>query len=67
MLSLLFGLFYFNPPSPCGEGHLFDAYDTFASVFQSTLPMRGGTFSLVRCKQAQDISIHPPHAGRDTC
>ena len=34
---------YFNPPSPCGEG-LFSDYWIFSDiVFQSTLPVRGGT------------------------
>ena len=35
---------YFNPPSPCGEGHRKYATNNFIKKFQSTLPMRGGTF-----------------------
>ena len=33
--------------------------------FQSTLPMRGGTAGLGAGDASWDISIHPPHAGRD--
>ena len=33
--------------------------------FQSTLPMRGGTIGAVVSMIITDISIHPPHAGRD--
>ncbi len=33
--------------------------------FQSTLPMRGGTFNQMHYDAGRRISIHPPHAGRD--
>ena len=33
----------FNPPSPCGEGLKKGGYLTALSVFQSTLPVWGGT------------------------
>ena len=55
----------FNPPSPCGEG-LVDS-NSFPSMltFQSTLPLRGGTIDPYFFPRLCDISIHPPHAGRD--
>ena len=34
--------------------------------FQSTLPMGGGTDSSGRAAKAAQISIHPPHGGRDS-
>ena len=34
-------------------------------VFQSTRPMRGGTFDVEGSNKKRVISIHPPHAGRD--
>ena len=34
-------------------------------LFQSTLPMRGGTIKILYGVRLTDISIHPPHAGRD--
>ncbi len=34
--------------------------------FQSTLPMRGGTLAGVKKSLQLQISIHPPHAGRDS-
>ncbi len=33
--------------------------------FQSTRPVRGGTWQLVYRQYRHRISIHPPHAGRD--
>ena len=35
-------------------------------VFQSTRPMRGATCRQRRRAVNQDISIHAPHAGRDS-
>ena len=34
--------------------------------FQSTRPMRGGTSHLLYDSNLFHISIHPPHAGRDS-
>ena len=34
---------YFNPPSPCGEGRDARTMRRSILIFQSTLPMRGGT------------------------
>ena len=36
-------LSYFNPPSPCGEGLFPGSIIVSNRLFQSTLPMRGGT------------------------
>ena len=55
----------FNPPSPCGEGHQTETKLKEKNIFQSTLPMRGGTKKSVRVNAYDKISIHPPHAGRD--
>ena len=56
---------HFNPPSPCGEGlYPMDGIH-FDEIFQSTLPMRGGTSKVMLVLLDPNISIHPPHAGRD--
>ena len=34
---------HFNPPSPCGEGLVLTLRDAFVQIFQSTLPVWGGT------------------------
>ena len=34
---------YFNPPSPCGEGQCGPDYCKIPKLFQSTLPVWGGT------------------------
>ena len=57
----------FNPPSPCGEGRSVDTVTGGFNVFQSTLPMRGGTHNFGLLFSTFIISIHPPHAGRDHC
>ena len=36
-------------------------------IFQSTLPVGGGTGILVRLLIPDPISIHPPRGGRDVC
>ena len=38
---------------------------TMRSTFQSTRPMRGGTYKALEAASMERISIHPPHAGRD--
>ena len=55
----------FNPPSPCGEGQTRTPRGTKGQLFQSTLPMRGGTLGDYNYYVMPEISIHPPHAGRD--
>ena len=58
--------YYFNPPAPCGAGPLISFTLRTCSIFQSTRPMRGGTYLVLSCPEFEaDISIHPPHAGRD--
>ena len=37
---------HFNPPSPCGEGPQMAFFRESMLVFQSTLPVWGGTFFL---------------------
>ena len=56
---------YFNPPSPCGEGQLSIRALTAPKIFQSTLPVWGGTLDVVRRDRGHCISIHPPRVGRD--
>ena len=56
----------FNPPSPCGEGRSTRDASSVNVTFQSTLPMRGGTNFWHKPARAENISIHPPHAGRDS-
>ena len=55
----------FNPRSPCGERPAPSATSAPLNQFQSTLPMRGATLSLLSIKCGQMISIHAPHAGSD--
>ena len=50
----LLGLSYaldFNPPSPCGEGLPGGGLGTCIVVFQSTLPVWGGTSSIRNCRR----------------
>ena len=58
---------YFNPPSPCGEGLSRGLQDVNRLLFQSTLPVRGGTQQRIQRHTEFCISIHPPRAGRDVC
>ena len=55
----------FNPPAPCGAGlcHKFGKYNY--PEFQSTRPVRGGTAEGQEDGDDNEISIHPPRAGRD--
>ena len=55
----------FNPPSPCGEGPPWVVAETPGLVFQSTLPVWGGTCATCGRKGGRGISIHPPRVGRD--
>ena len=58
---------HFNPRAPCGArlNAATQAGDYYAT-FQSTRPMRGATRRHDRAQQALHISIHAPHAGRDS-
>ena len=55
----------FNPRSPCGERPIFRISRPWAGLFQSTLPMRGATFTSRGTSISPLISIHAPHAGSD--
>ena len=55
----------FNPPSPCGEGQDGATITGNVTLFQSTLPVWGGTRSVGISSFCSSISIHPPRVGRD--
>ncbi len=55
----------FNPPSPCGEGLAVILLPSTTRLFQSTLPVWGGTRGLSCHQNCHHISIHPPRVGRD--
>ena len=42
-------MLYFNPRSPHRERPLYDCYDTYAKIFQSTLPSQGATYYYAKC------------------
>ena len=56
---------HFNPPAPCGAGRANFESAAGKGRFQSTRPVRGGTFFYRRAILVDHISIHPPRAGRD--
>ena len=56
----------FNPPAPCGAGPRLIAWSCRTHRFQSTRPVRGGTYANPCDPSSKCISIHPPRAGRDT-
>ena len=58
---------YFNPPSPCGEGHSEHSHNHCPRRnFNPPSPCgEGRTCSCVACPRSK-ISIHPPRVGRDT-
>jgi len=43
MSFTLWEIINFNPPFPCGKGHLGSGRSNATTTFQSTLPMREGT------------------------
>ena len=55
----------FNPHSPCGERLQSTPSAVISSLFQSTLPLRGATFSHDIINTPYQISIHTPLAGSD--
>ena len=55
----------FNPPSPCGEGHDLELHTLKCCMFQSTLPVWGGTSEKRHQATPKTVSIHPPRVGRD--
>ena len=55
----------FNPRSPCGERLSLFANRSRSLVFQSTLPVRGATYTMHSFGEYPRISIHAPRAGSD--
>ena len=55
----------FNPPSPCGEGRNPVFLSPEICLFQSTLPVWGGTSQFRNQPTPLFVSIHPPRVGRD--
>ena len=55
----------FNPRSPHGERRMAEAGVTRYAGFQSTLPARGATPSILRINCRRPISIHAPRTGSD--
>ena len=56
----------FNPRAPCGARRCALRGSLLGGGFQSTRPMRGATADPRPAHQLTDVSIHAPHAGRDT-
>ena len=57
---------HFNPRAPCGARHEGAKKMLTENIFQSTRPMRGATLFPSSCRKWGNISIHAPHAGRDS-
>ena len=57
--------FDFNPPTPCGVGLAYPLSLPHYFLFQSTHPVRGGTYQEINGVTLAGISIHPPRAGWD--
>ena len=56
----------FNPRAPCGARRVGGDAIILPLVFQSTRPMRGATTGWLSIEQYEEVSIHAPHAGRDS-
>ena len=56
---------HFNPRSPCGERPVSPMETRLDTIFQSTLPVRGGDMILYKKSWIVMISIHAPRAGSD--
>ena len=56
---------YFNPRSPCGERRMPGLTLQRLSLFQSTLPVWGATWSVRTTDGSHYISIHAPRVGSD--
>ena len=57
---------HFNPRAPCGARRISWTVRPPPPVFQSTRPLRGATYRLLRPTRDIAISIHAPLAGRDS-
>ena len=58
-------LLHFNPRSPHGERRQISGGRSPTAEFQSTLPVRGATYSIPLIPPNVKISIHAPRAGSD--
>ena len=56
----------FNPPAPCGAGPSSWAMNSASKYFNPPAPCGAGPTSCIQNSRRQSISIHPPHAGRDS-
>ena len=56
----------FNPRAPCGARQYRRRLQLDDVEFQSTRPMRGATSSRLKFGCLVTVSIHAPHAGRDS-
>ena len=56
----------FNPRAPCGARLRLRGFSSILVGFQSTRPMRGATSTTLPKSTIRTVSIHAPHAGRDT-
>ena len=54
-----------HPSPPVRGGTMLALLIAMSLGFQSTRPMRGGTTIRAVGLPKDEISIHPPHAGRD--
>ena len=59
-------LWCFNPRAPCGARPAYASGLCVVYGFQSTRPMRGATWYTSRNSPFRQVSIHAPHAGRDS-
>ena len=66
LIAILDSNIYFNPRAPCGARPGTMAVKHGKRLFQSTHPSRGATADKVTERLRHEISIHAPHAGRDT-
>ena len=55
----------FNPPSPCGEGHLLTSMLSIFFYFNPPSPCGEGPLTCFVYSKPTTISIHPPRVGRD--
>ena len=56
----------FNPRAPCGARRVLYVDTEQEKEFQSTRPMRGATQHRLPRVKRERVSIHAPHAGRDS-
>ena len=64
--TMILGYMDFNPRAPCGARPEVFLVLHIGNLFQSTRPMRGATSYTRVYRNSYRISIHAPHAGRDS-